>query len=39
MITYYDVYNENGQWVGCYNYEWLAEQVAAEYCGYYLERN
>ena len=39
MITYYDVYNFDGQLVDCYDYEWQADQVAKEYNGYYLERN
>lgn len=38
MLHYFDVYNRDGQWVGCYDYEWQADQVAYEYDGYYLER-
>lgn len=38
MYHYFDVYNYNGEWVGSFDYEWQAEQVAYEYCGYYIER-
>lgn len=38
MLVYYDVYNNGGQWVGCYDYEWQAVEVAVEYDGYYMER-
>lgn len=36
--TYYDVYNWQGRWVGCYDYEWMAEDEAYKNCGSYIER-
>lgn len=38
MLVYFDVYNKLDQWVGMYDVEWLAEAVASEVDGYYIER-
>lgn len=37
MLHYFDVYAENGLWVGAYDDEDRAKKIATDYNGYYNE--